>query len=870
MLREDRASARDERGVVTVLFALLLGLILMFGSLVISVGSWYTHARQLQTKVDAGALAGGGAWSFPCAPEADTRIRDTARIFVGEHTAAGNVAIPGLYNQQVGGVEGDQIYVTLNQSAWWNNGFPGMDFTSPAGSVCESLTLDVKATENDSPLLWGWIPFLPDIKRKARVEIEEPNGLNEDVLPIAVRVPKPESSAAVFFDETDGDILGVRHFEEKSDLVNFPPGLEGFSTRLVGDELMIPSLSHRTGVAIALSFRPACGTADAEPPCFEDEGHLKVNDLCNQGGSGGAIVKCYHGTGSGTSQSITTGLHFLRGYQTGEVGNGPPQLRGAFLESTACESNGYFNSIFVGGCAAKLTVNVDIGSVVENVGGGGGDDDDDDDDDDGKGKGGGSGGGGGGGCVKGTGQQQTRIACNVEVRYKLVRADGTTFCDYGTSCELHPADPTEAGTDVTYSTQGNGDAPHVPLAAAAGAHAIAIQVRVGGSSVSPSPGNCGINASFNDNCRWFHLGGPGTGIFGTSVPPTDPQILASPVQRAFMGDLEKSGPVKFLRIGKDLNCNRTIDSNPPEALDGHAGTHFALAGSCWYVDMGLKGGMAKDQDEPPFVFDEGSGSSQMGFLDCDPQFGQGEQLTEAILHGCDPLYRGNRFDTDPLCPDANHFFDFPKPPPFDDWEPIDCVKTRPTGGGNQLIDGLNLRIFGVLNNPKCPPDNAGKYVRGRNYWHRENNKFDLLNFAWDRDTFGKSDDLTNRILPDDPRLVTLFLTPYETFSSSGQETFPVVALGRFYVTGWGRLNGDGSFQGGGPVDPCSDGADSPVYPYTANEPPPDLNAGGSAAGGAVVWGHFIKGVVQSASTGGGTGKPCDPKAFTPCVPVLVE
>jgi hypothetical protein len=286
--------------------------------------------------------------------------------------------------------------------------------------------------------------------------------------------------------------------------------------------------------------------------------------------------------------------------------------------------------------------------------------------------------------------------------------------------------------------------------------------------------------------------------------------------------------------------------------------------------MGLKGGIAKDQDEPPFVFDEGSGPSQMGFLECDPQFGQGQQLTDAIVKGCKPLYMGNGFDTDPLCPEANQFFDLPKPPPFDDWEPIDCVKTRPTGGGNQVIDGLNLRIFGDPTNPQCPPDNAGEYVRGRNYWHRANNQFDLVNFAWDQDTANKTDDLANRILPDDPRLVTLFFTPYDSFSASGQETFPVVTLGRFYVTGWGRLNGDGSFQGNGPEDPCSDGANSPVYPITANEPPPDINSGGAAAGGAVIWGHFIKGVVQNSSTGGGTGKPCDPKTFTPCTPVLVE
>ncbi len=65
------------------------------------------------------------------------------------------------------------------------------------------MILDVKATEQDSPLLWGWLPFFPDIKKKARVEIQEAEGVS-GLLPIAVRVPKPVSVAAVFYDQTAG------------------------------------------------------------------------------------------------------------------------------------------------------------------------------------------------------------------------------------------------------------------------------------------------------------------------------------------------------------------------------------------------------------------------------------------------------------------------------------------------------------------------------------------------------------------------------------------------------------------------------------------------------------------------------------------
>jgi hypothetical protein len=836
MLRANGAPTNRERGVVTVLVALLLPLLMVVGSLVITVGSWYTHARQLQTKVDAAALAGGGAWSFPCAPDTDTTIRDTARRFFGEHTAAGGAAISGSYNQQVGGVEGDQLYVTLNQAGWWEDTFPGADFTSPLGSVCEAMTLDVKATEDDSPLLWGWLPFLPDIKRKARVQIEEAQGMS-DLLPIAVRVPRPVSSAAVFYDESDGRILTSRYFEDDGEISDLPAGLDGYSTRNSGDPPSIASLPARTGVAIALSFRPACGTPGAEDPCFETSGQTTVDSLCNQG-TGTQIVKCYDAAGNWPSQQMRMGLHFLRGYGTGDVGSGPPELRGAYLSNASCDSNGYFNSVPTGSCAARLTVDVDLGSVIEPTGGG-----DDDDDDDG-------------------GTEQTRKASNVEVRYRLVRSDGTTFCNYGASCELDASSPDATGT-ASYQTSGSSTSPHLPLTAGSRANAVAIQVRVRRSSVTPDPGNCGVNASFNNNCRWFHVG---TGIFGTSVPPNDTQILGSPVQRAFMGNLDLSGPVKWLRIGQDVNCNRTA-----ELLDGAAATYPSGLPACFHVEMGLRGGMAIDQDEPPFTFNEGSGPSQMGSLDCDPAIGQGQILTDGVVNGCGPVYAPNMFNTDPLCPGSNQFFTLPKAYPFDDWEPIDCVKTRPTGSMNQLLDGLNLRIFGVKNNPSCPPDNESAYVRGRNYWHRANNLYDAPNFAWDNDTSDEGDDYGNRILPDDPRLVTLFFTPYDSFSGSGQEVFPVVALGYFYVTGYGRLNGSGGLQGGQPEDPCSDGNNGDLYDGTGNEPPPDLNVAGGSSSGVAVWGHFLKYVPQGSSTTGGTGEPCRLRtSLQPCVAVLVE
>ena len=65
-----------ERGQVVLLFALLVPMILAVGGIVVGIGNWYVHAKNLQTKADSGALAGGVSWAFPCAADIDTKNHD--------------------------------------------------------------------------------------------------------------------------------------------------------------------------------------------------------------------------------------------------------------------------------------------------------------------------------------------------------------------------------------------------------------------------------------------------------------------------------------------------------------------------------------------------------------------------------------------------------------------------------------------------------------------------------------------------------------------------------------------------------------------------------------------------------------------------
>ena len=360
-------------------------------------------------------------------------------------------------------------------------------------------------------------------------------------------------------------------------------------------------------------------------------------------------------------------------------------------------------------------------------------------------------------------------------------------------------------------------------------------------------------------------------------------LLAAPVQRAFSGSVDRTGPLRWVHLVADTDCDGApnlgfnVTGETVEAASVPAGRN------CFYVEMGLQGAIARDQDEPPIAFNLGASGSQRAFLDCDPA--AGTNLKTEIQNGCAPLYQQHRFTYTPFCPGDNNPAALlgPHPAPWDasnGWPPPQCVVTQ-TGAGNQVMEGLNQRLFGVNNNPTCPQDNAA-FKHGRNYWHDANNNFqDPVTGTYDTYTFAQDNPApprTNRLLigndPNDPRVdpryVTLFFTTYDSFSSSGNEDFPIVGFGGFYITGYGRTSGGGgNWQGGAPEDPCDDGNVGALdgIPFgVGNEPPPDLNLGQNQTW---VWGHFLTPVFP---TTGGTpsGKECNPALGKPCLVVLVE
>ena len=751
---------RDADGQVMVMAVGVIVMMLALLVLVVDVGNWFVHHRHLQTEVDAAALAGGQAWSFPCNATVDAGIESEARKYVGSHRGrhigASSTLFSTSLNNQVGGNPDDVMHVVLNGPYWSTSTSPA-DYSGdgagvPAGSVCNAATLQVDATEHSVAPLFGSLSI--DLHAKARVALQEIDGLS-GLLPIAVRTPKPQTVAAASMTLAlrGKTLLDVKVLREAT-VPGLAAGLGGWTDSGVTTQNMVTIPTSGQTVPHCKSFSPAC-SASAIPPvttnCVSTTGFSSIDDFCRQGG--GTIVTCYYATGAGATQTAQAPLAFVRGYtDTSPTNTQPPQLESVWLSPVGC-ADAYFNAT-AAACTVQVNAHVDTGG---------------------------------------------RAAGDVEVG--VAGGSCGSFGNKPPDCAL------TFGSGTTWATAG-ADNPSISILS--NANPFSIRIRLRKTTVN------------------------GTAC-GNSFPNSGPCVIvvASPVQQTVMGSDNATGPIKYVRL------TRTDPSTGAPISDPDPGSDPVGASVTYSVDVGLRGAVATTVAESPYAFN--LKGSQSGLLDCDPDPTKG--VVDEVVQGCAPKYSVNKLTRNPPCPSvssSNQFFNSPPAPYSTEWPPYTCVLTQ-TGNPTQLLTGFSKRIFGVNNASSCPSDSATGWVKGRNYWSNANNMFDANTFE------------SGALRKDDPRLITLFLTGYGTFTGTGNETFPIVSFGAFYVTGWGQ---------GDVTDPKN--IDDPC---PGNTPPPDLII---EPGGAYVWGHFINtiSIDPNATT---SGKPCRPGVgFNPCVATLVE
>ena len=315
----------------------------------------------------------------------------------------------------------------------------------------------------------------------------------------------------------------------------------------------------------------------------------------------------------------------------------------------------------------------------------------------------------------------------------------------------------------------------------------------------------GVNAGYwtTDGSNGFPLmpqdglGHPIDLNWGTGTGPSSQNGTLRSVQRSFSADIDTSGPVQYVRV----------DDAAPFANS----LAFGLPAHSLSVTIGVKPSLQANETSPtaPAVALKVVGGSSTQAIDCDPSK---PNLRDELATGCTPHYTINKGTP---C-QASSYYVFPQSV---DW---DCTRTQPGAQVGQVSDGMLCRTQGVCYSGSVTCKNAIHWV--------------------DSNGDGKIT-IPEDIALSDPRIVSVFVTPFGAFSGSGTNVVPITNFATFYVTGFSK-------NGGGQGDPC------PLADPVPSKP-----------GGYIV-GHFIKYV--DTIGGGGDGTPCDFGSFGTCVAVLTK
>jgi hypothetical protein len=288
---------QDERGATLVIVVLWLPLLILFVAFVVDVGHWFEHRRQAQLAADAGALAAGSSFFFPCT---DGPILALARQYAGDPNVAGS------YNRQVAPTQPSNMHVLLNSTSFYNEG--GSDLSD--GTPCAKNYIDVKITESDLPWYFR-AAQVRAINAHARVSIMAAGAVSGQH-PIGVRDPNVNSAAVLFVNDATKEILDAEA------LVKQPGGAPGTGYAVWTNTTAADvAVARHTVAVIALSGVQAASLPIPAPG-------TSAITYCAQD-----FVECMQSTDTG----LGTGIVYVRGYPTSPAArdDSPPELRGVWL-----------------------------------------------------------------------------------------------------------------------------------------------------------------------------------------------------------------------------------------------------------------------------------------------------------------------------------------------------------------------------------------------------------------------------------------------------------------------------------------------------------------------------------------------------------
>jgi hypothetical protein len=784
----------------------MIPVFLLLTALVVDVGNWYTHKRQLQNRADAGAFAAaveyqrswedcvqGGNASLKL--DTAKNIANAAREYAGDAEAADYEPTTGQpspstlskYNTQIANQANVDVTINSNSPTYdddldYKDGRVGDradpcynhagDSISPAGGYWT----DVRVKERNLPSFFGRLG-VPLARNGARARVEIRPTIDKGFLPLGIADSQiSKMQVRLYKDCGDGAEIARENLVRLPNTLQIDPSdslwakYDATSGTVGSTPVPIPRIGD-------------CGDPPPENVPVRVEVRIASREAVD-------ITSPTCATLAAARYADCWGhLSHLRVYDGGGSPNARPVVRRIDLTpsgSPACAPDAYFARLPEGAtnwtCGMGASVAVDWGNRV----------------------------------------QQANTAFRVSVEGQVLQTILQSAIPAGQS-------------EITF--QGNG-INSSPLAPPGGANPISVKLEW--LDIDPTHR---VNGATGAPCK--------------SDPATTPCIIYqethATAHQTFVGTDANAGIVQLVR----LSLSPVSAGGLPPALGSIPAAPTANEPPAQlYLTVGLRNNLTFGRFTVIRAGDPQANSS----LVCDPDYTQGKTY-QMFRDGCKPPYSTNTlaiqnvanppaewtfwWDTvNERCPPANQWFNTTYP-----HAPWRCLATEPGFRPSQIADGLAAATGNCIpGNNSC--NNYTCWNPNFYNWHLQQVSSGALPAAQAFSTMppGWS--------PPDKRLIKVYILPYNALrNSTGNDTIPVLDFSYFYVTGW-------IGNGGNNQDPC-DGSNS--VPATPDDGPND-NARG-VIGGAV--GYFVRKAAPPDLPVDRT-QNCVPGQLRECKPVLVR
>ena len=364
----------DQRGGVLVLSAVMIPVFLLMAALVIDVGNWFTHNRQLQNRADAAAYAAGveyaNSWRSCVSSNAVDRqtaanaIADVARQYAGDPEAAdySTGTLPALQNTEIANQANLDVVINssdpnYNNSTDYTDGgvgvnadpcykhTPGTDSISPGGGQWT----DVRVKERNLPSIFGGIGLpLSRAGARARVEIR-PAISGHRFLPLAVPNNVIEKVQVRYYNECTGaEITSARtdmgHSRDQSGFVS-----QGGGTLWAKADASGRATRTSGSTSLSLHYDPSCGdyVPVGEEVRLASRAEVDLNQTCAQLVTA-RYADCFHR------------LSQIRIWNDGNP-NSQPRLKDVHVtDGCGAPADGYFGRVPFGANNCRFTVTAEV------------------------------------------------------------------------------------------------------------------------------------------------------------------------------------------------------------------------------------------------------------------------------------------------------------------------------------------------------------------------------------------------------------------------------------------------------------------------------------------------------------------------------